>query len=232
MTTRNSCQMALRKKANEVDSTLTSVYGRKSRHSNPDPLDTLVETILSQNTSDVNSHRAFGRLKERYPNWEMLLDANHSEIVSVIRSGGLADIKARSIVGALNRVMEEAGSLKLAFLSKMPTKEATEWLSSIDGIGPKTAAIVLLFSFGKLVFPVDTHVHRVSGRLGLLSPRATRESAQKELEALVPEEEYYNMHLNLIEHGRRRCKALNPLCDLCEVSRLCAYHGTSVMAQP
>jgi len=196
--------MALRKKANEVSSKLTSVYGRKSRHSNADPLDTLVETILSQNTSDVNSHRAFGRLKERYPNWEMLLDANHSEIVSVIRSGGLADIKARSIVGALNRVMEEAGSLKLAFLSKMPTKEATEWLSSIDGIGPKTAAIVLLFSFGKPVFPVDTHVHRVSGRLGLLSPRATRESAQKELEALVPEEEYYNMHLNLIEHGRRR----------------------------
>ena len=224
--------MVLRKKANEVNSVLTSAYGRRSRRSNADPLDTLVATILSQNTSDVNSHRAFRRLKDRYPDWEPLLHADPSEVASVIRSGGLADIKAKRIIGALNRVMEEAGSLKLAFLSKMPTKEAAEWLSSIDGIGPKTAAIVLLFSFGKPVFPVDTHVHRVSGRLGLLSPRATRERAQKELEALVPEEEYYNMHLNLIEHGRRRCRARNPFCDICEMSRLCTYHGTSVMTQP
>ncbi len=223
---------ALWKKANEVNSALTSAYGRKSRRSNADPLDTLVATILSQNTSDVNSHRAFERLKERYPDWETLLDADPSEIASVIRSGGLADIKARRIVGALNRVMEEAGGPELSFLSEMPTKEAAEWLSSIDGIGPKTVAIVLLFSFGKPVFPVDTHVHRVSGRLGLLSPRATREKAQKELEALVPEKEYYSMHLNLIEHGRRRCKALTPLCDVCELSRLCAHHGISKMAQP
>ena len=224
--------MALSKKANDVNSSLASVYGRRLRHSKADPLDTLVETILSQNTSDVNSHRAFGRLKEVYPDWKMLLDADPSEIASAIRSGGLADIKARRIVGALNRVMEVSGSLKLAFLSKMPAKEAAEWLTSIDGIGPKTAAIVLLFSFGKPVFPVDTHVHRVSGRLGLLSPRATRERAQKELETLVPEEEYYNMHLNLIEHGRKKCRALNPLCDICEVSRLCTHHGTSVMTQP
>ncbi len=223
---------ALRKKANEVNSALTLAYGRKSRRSNADPLDTLVGTILSQNTSDVNSHRAFERLKERYPDWETLLDADPSEIASVIRSGGLADIKARRIVSALGRVMEEAGSLELSFLSQMPAKEATEWLSSIDGVGPKTAAIVLLFSFGKPVFPVDTHVHRVSGRLGLLSLRATREKAQKELEALVPGKEYYSMHLNLIEHGRRRCKALTPLCDVCELSRLCAYHGVSKMAQP
>lgn len=224
--------MALRKNANAVNSALTSVYGRRSRRINSDPLDTLVETILSQNTSDLNSHRAFGRLKERYPDWGLLLDADPLEVASVIRSGGLADIKARRIVGALNRVMEEAGSLKLGFLSKMPKREATEWLLSIDGVGPKTAAIVLLFSFGKPVFPVDTHVHRVSGRLGLLSPRATREGAQQELEALVPEEEYYSMHLNLIEHGRRRCRAMNPLCDVCEISRLCTYHRTSVMAQP
>jgi endonuclease-3 len=223
MTTRSAGSRALKKKALAVNATLTSVYGRRNWHAGSNPLDTLVETILSQNTSDLNSHRAFGELREHYPDWESLLETKPSLIASVIRSGGLADIKATRIVGALKRVKAEAGCLDLGFLSRMSTKDASKWLSSIDGVGPKTAAIVLLFSFGRPVFPVDTHVYRVSGRLGLLTCNSTRESAQGELEALVPKEEYYNMHLNLIEHGRRRCKAGNPHCSSCELLRFCVY---------
>lgn len=194
-------------------------------------MDTLIETILSQNTSDVNSHRAFSRLKDRYPSWECLLDEDPSRVADVIRSGGLADIKARRIVGALKHVKSENHRLDLDFLSERSVEDAMQWLSSIDGVGQKTAAIVMLFSFGKPAFPVDTHIFRVGKRLGLISPRASRDTAQRELERLVPEEEYYNMHLNLIEHGRRRCRARNPRCTECEVSRYCLFRKTSAVAQ-
>lgn len=222
----NPDSRAVRKRARAVNLVLTSAYGRKELRTGGDPLDTLVETILSQNTSDLNSHRAFRSLKDRYPQWDEILDADSSEVAQIIRSGGLADIKARRIIGALNYIVAEAGSLDLSFLSERSVKEATEWLCSIDGVGPKTAAIVLLFSFGRPTFPVDTHVYRVGRRLGLVSPRASRESAQVELESLVPESEYYNMHLNMIEHGRRVCKARGPGCIECEVSRYCAFAKT------
>jgi endonuclease-3 len=222
----NPNSRAVRKRARAVNLVLTSAYGRKELRTGGDPLDTLVETILSQNTSDLNSHRAFRSLKDRYPQWDEILDADSSEVAQIIRSGGLADIKARRIIGALNYIVAEAGSLDLSFLSERSVKEATEWLCSIDGVGPKTAAIVLLFSFGRPTFPVDTHVYRVGRRLGLVSPRASRESAQVELESLVPESEYYNMHLNMIEHGRRVCKARGPGCSECEVSRYCAFSKT------
>jgi endonuclease-3 len=223
---------ALRRKANAVNTVLTSTYGRKELRPDGDPLDTLVETILSQNTTDVNSHKAFANLKRSYPCWEQLLDADPSRVADIIRSGGLADIKARRIIGAVNRVKAESNSMSLDFLSERSTDEAMEWLSSIDGVGPKTAAIVVLFSFGKPTFPVDTHIFRVGKRLGLVSPKASREGAQREFEALVPEEEYFNLHLNLIEHGRRKCRARSPLCGECEISRHCLFRKTIAMAQP
>ncbi|MDH3365418.1 MAG: endonuclease III [Thermoplasmata archaeon] len=212
------------RKAEEVESLLTSVYGRKKRARNEDPVDTLVETILSQNTTDINSGRAFSALKRRYPDWEEMLDEPPETLAEIIRSGGLAEIKAKRIIGALRLLKAERGEITLDFLADMTPKEAETWLASIDGVGPKTAAIVLLFSFGMPAFPVDTHIFRVSKRLGLIGGRASRESAQSELGRLIPPKEYYSMHLNLIEHGRRTCRPRNPRCNECFISGLCAFH--------
>ena len=220
----------LRRKAIAVNDLLTSTYGREELPPGEDPVDTLVETILSQNTTDLNSHKAFKRLKASFPDWEELLDVDPSYVADIIRSGGLADIKARRIIGALKRVKSETGRLSLDFLSERPASAAMEWLSSLDGVGPKTAAIVVLFSFGKPAFPVDTHIFRVGRRLGLISRRATRESAQKELEGLVPEEEYYSMHINLIEHGRSKCRARTPKCSECELSEYCLFRASDKTA--
>ncbi|HIH01970.1 TPA: endonuclease III [Thermoplasmata archaeon] len=223
---RNAVSEALRRKAIVVNDSLASTYGREELPPGENPVDTLVETILSQNTTDLNSHKAFKRLKARFPEWEELLDADPSLVADIIRSGGLADIKARRIIGALKRVKSETGRLSMDFLSERSPSEAMEWLSSIDGVGPKTAAIVVLFSFGKPAFPVDTHIFRVGRRLGLISQSASRESAQKELEGLVPEEEFYSMHINLIEHGRSKCRPRNPKCSECELSEYCLFMKT------
>lgn len=213
----------MKKRAMLIDSKLTFEYGRKVRTEAEDPLDTLIETILSQNTSDVNSGRAFEALKKRYPAWSDILTAPQGELAQTIRSGGLAEIKARRIENVLRLLMKEQGALSLDFLGDMDGKDVEKWLTSIEGIGPKTAAIVLLFSLGRPAFPVDTHVFRVSKRLGLTGRASSRENAQRELEQLVPPDEYYNMHMNLIEHGRKRCRARKPLCDGCVVSGVCDY---------
>jgi endonuclease-3 len=222
---------SVERKAEEVNSLLTSAYGRKELAENDDPVDTLVETILSQNTTDVNSGRAFSALKQEYPDWEEMLSVSPETIAAIIRSGGLAEIKAERILGALRRLKAERGKITLDFLVGMATEEAEAWLTSIDGVGPKTAAIVLLFSFGMPAFPVDTHVFRVSKRLGLVSEGSSRESAQKELGRLISPKEYYSMHLNLIDHGRQKCKPRNPLCDECTLSRLCRYNYDNLKAQ-
>ncbi|UCE45216.1 MAG: endonuclease III [Methanobacteriota archaeon] len=200
---------------------MTSAYGRKETAERGDPVDTLIETILSQNTSDINSHRAFKSLKGRYGSWSELIGNSPDEIADVIRSGGLAEVKAKRILGVLNLLDAERGKMDLEFLSDMPVKEAERWLTSIEGIGPKTAAIVLLFSFGMPTFPVDTHIFRVSRRLGLIAASVSREKAQKELGSLIPPHEYHNMHLNMIEHGRRLCRSRNPLCEECPISEYC-----------
>ena len=220
---KNEAARSLKSKAAEVTSLLTTAYGYKKREGGNDPLDTLVGTILSQNTSDVNSHRAFESLKREYPSWAELLNSDTEEIANVIRSGGLAEIKAHRIVGGLRLLEAERGELDLQFLGEMPVNEAEHWLLSIDGVGPKTAAIVLLFSFGKPAFPVDTHVYRVSTRLGLIGDGTSREKAQNALGNIIPAEEYFNTHLNMIEHGRRTCRPRNPRCDACVVSGLCLH---------
>ena len=219
----NEATISLKRKAAEVTSLLTTAYGYKEREGGNDPLDTLVGTILSQNTSDVNSHRAFESLKREYRSWAELLNADTEEVADVIRSGGLAEIKAQRIVGMLRLLEAERGKLDLQFLGEMQVNEAERWLESIDGVGPKTAAIVLLFSFGKPAFPVDTHVFRVGKRLGLIGGGTSRERAQKVLGEIIPAEEYYNTHLNIIEHGRRTCRPRNPRCGACVVSGLCLH---------
>ncbi len=215
----------LRAKAARVDDTLTKVYGRKIvARRRASPLDTLVLTILSQNTNDVNRDRAYRSLRESYPKWEDLMASTPSRVATAIRVGGLANIKSRRLVDALRFIHHERGRLSLDFLGAMSPVEADAWLSRIKGVGPKTRAIVLLFSLGMPAFPVDTHVHRVTKRIGLIGKRTTRGQAQVELAALVPEAEYYNFHINLIEHGRAVCVARKPKCPVCPVRSLCNYY--------
>ena len=207
----------------DIDRILTKVYGRKDPELEDDPLDTLVETILSQNTTDKNSHSAFEALKKAYPNWDNLVGEDADKVAKVIRSGGLAGIKASRILGALEFINRERGVLDLDFLRDMSPLDAEAWLAQMKGVGPKTRSIVLLFSLGMPAFPVDTHVHRVTKRIGLIGPKVSRERAQTDLAALVPRGEFFNYHINLIEHGRAICQARKPRCHMCQISRYCDY---------
>jgi len=218
-------------KALAVHQLLIEEYGQREWHPRLDPLSELIFTILSQNTSDVNRDRAWRRLKERFPTWESVLAADAAELAEAIRPGGLADIKAPRIQEALRVIKREQrpefdegqGELTLDFIAEMAVDEAKQWLTSLHGVGPKTAAIVLLFSLGKPAFPVDTHVHRVSQRLGLIGPKTSRERAHEVLEALLPPEIYYTFHLNLIAHGREVCKSQQPRCATCILREHCDY---------
>ena len=223
----------LRKKVLYVDKRLAAVYGRQEPSARKDdPVDTLIETILSQNTTDANSHRAFLALKAAYPTWEPLLRARPSSVARIIRSGGLAAMKAERIIASLRYIHDSRGEIELEFLRDMPPADADAWLSQMKGVGPKTRAIVLLFSLGMPLFPVDTHVHRVSRRLGLIGQKTSRAAAQDELAELVPETKYYSFHINLIEHGRRICRARNPRCQDCRLESLCDYASSQCKAQP
>jgi endonuclease-3 len=182
-----------------------------------------VSTILSQNTNDVNRDVAFERLRDRLPTWEEVRDAETEVVIEAIRPAGLANQKGPRIQEALRFITEEQGELSLNFLADLPVEDAKRWLTSMNGVGPKTAAIVLLFALGRPSFPVDTHVHRVTKRLGLIGPRVSREKAHDELEQLVAEEDYYAFHLNLIRHGRQICVSRKPKCDICLLRDLCEY---------
>ncbi len=216
---------ALRVRARRIDRTLTQNYGRKEVAYDDDPIDILVETILSQNTTDLNSHKAFQRLKSAYPEWERMLGEDPDKIATIIRSGGLAPMKARRILAALTFIRKERGRLDLDFLRKKSPSEAEAWLAQMKGVGPKTRGIVLLFALKMPAFPVDTHIHRVTKRIGLIGTKINRERAQEEMAILVPASEYYNFHINLIEHGRAVCQARKPKCVVCKIRGLCDYYA-------
>ena len=210
-------------KALAVHQLLIEEYGQQEWHPR-EPLSVLISAILSQNTSDVNRDQAWRRLKERFPTWESVLAANTAELAEAIRPGGLANVKAPRIQEVLRAIKLERGELTLDFLAEMEVDEARKWLTSLNGVGPKTAAIVLLFSLGKPAFPVDTHVHRVSRRLGLIGPKTSREQAHEVLEALLPPAIYYTFHINLIAHGREVCKSQQPRCATCVLREHCDYY--------
>jgi endonuclease-3 len=189
-----------------------------------DPVDLLVMTILSQNTSDTNSLRAFALLKSAFCDYEKLLAASDEAVADSIRPGGLAEIKARRIKEALVRIKQDAGAISLSFLAEMGKKEAMAYLLSLPGVGPKTASVVLLFAFSMPFLPVDTHVFRVSRRLGLVAEDVRPEKAQPILERIVPVEKYLSLHLNLINHGRLICRARGPKHEDCALRNCCDYY--------
>ena len=214
-------------KAREIGELLEQEYGRPAPRRRLSPLDELVLTILSQHTSDMNSDRAFAALKERFDSWEAVRDAAVDQIANAIKSGGLARMKAPRIKELLLRLDTERGSLDLDFLHDMELEEARSYLLTLGGVGPKTAACVLLFSCGKPAFPVDTHVHRIARRLGLIGPKATADEAHRLLEEMVPPDEVYTFHVNLITHGRRICKAQRPLCEQCILAPRCDFFASN-----
>jgi endonuclease III len=187
-------------------------------------LDELVSTILSQNTNDVNRDVAFSRLKEKFPVWEAVRDAPVEEVVEAIRPAGLANQKGPRMQAILRQITEERGGLDLEFLGKLGREEAHAWLSRFKGVGPKTAAIVLQFALGIPAFPVDTHVFRVSGRLGLRPEKMGVEDTHAWLERVFKPEQYGPGHMNLIRLGRDICHARHPECCRCPLSELCDYY--------
>ena len=200
---------------------LDAQYGTLPWRPAGDPIAELVLTLLSQNTSDSNSGRAFIRLLNEFPDYESLLDADVKKIEQAIQPGGLAPTKAPRMQAMLREVWSRRGSFDLTFLQEMPLEEARAWLRSLPGVGPKTAACVLLFSLGMPALPVDTHVHRVAIRLGLIPEKSTPEKAFELLEPMLQPDEVYPFHIQLIKHGRRTCSARKPKCDLCPLVTQC-----------
>jgi endonuclease III len=204
-----------RLKPDEIVERLAAHYGRPGWRPHGDPVSELVLTLLSQNTSDTNSGRAFSRLLQRFPDWESMSEAALPEIEDAIRPGGLAPTKAPRLLAMLREIRQRCGGFDLSFLKETPEAEAKAWLRSLPAVGPKTAACVLLFALGRPALPVDTHVYRVAVRLGLVSEKLTPEKVQDFLEALVPPEDHYLFHVMLIRHGRHLCTARAPACPEC-----------------
>jgi endonuclease-3 len=212
-----------RARALVIHDRLLAAYGPPPPRPEQDPLSELVQTILSQNTADVNSDRAYASLMARYDgDWQAVRDAPVSDVADAIRIGGLAEIKAARIKAVLDSIAEQLGELDLTFLREIPLEDGRQFLRSLNGVGPKTAACVLLFACGKPALPVDTHVHRVGMRLGL-APKSTAEQAHAVLGQLAPPDLVYSFHMMLITHGRQICKAQRPRCGACPVADLCPY---------
>lgn len=221
----------LLKKAVRLDKILAERYGKKKFSGGTDPLTELVLTVLSQNTNDTNRDRAFTAMKEQFPSWEDVIEAGHRKLASAIKVGGLADTKSRRIIKMLKAIRQTHGELSLDFLSKLPDDEISDYLLKIDGVGPKTVACVLAFAIGRDVMPVDTHVHRVSKRLGLIPETMNAEKAHDYFKQFKGTVSLYQFHLNLIAHGRTLCKAQKPLCGKCDLRRLCKYYANNVRSK-
>jgi endonuclease-3 len=186
-----------------------------------DPLEELIWTVLSQHTSDANAERAYLALRAAYPSWEAVVAAPAPHVADVIRSGGLANTKAARIREILGEVHEREGRYDLDVLRTLGDREARAYLASLPGVGPKTTAVVMAFALGRDAIPVDTHVHRVSRRLGLIPPKASAERAHDLLDELVPDDVKTPIHVGLIRLGRQVCKARDPRCPACPLNDLC-----------
>jgi endonuclease-3 len=224
---------ALRGKADEVTRRLTARYGAVP-FSTKDPLSMLVDIILSHRTKDEQTAAAYARLRARFDTWAALRDAPTAEVEACIARVNWPELKAPRLQAIMRRITEERGELNLDFLCDLPVAEGAAWLGRLEGVGPKTVACVLLFSCQKPILPVDTHVHRVSIRLGLLRPNVTAEAAHDLLQALLPTDSQaiYDFHKDLLRHGQRICLYARPRCDRCPLTDLCEYYQTLKTADP
>jgi len=211
-------------RAADVHETLLGYYGYPEWRNPFPPLDELVSTILSQNTNDTNRDRAFNALRSKYPAWEDVRDASEAEVIDAIRPAGLANQKGPRIQAIMRTITDQNGSLDMDFLHDLSAEEAQQWLMSFKGVGPKTAAIVLQFSLNKPAFPVDTHIYRVSGRIGLRPSKMNAEQSHQHLAELFTPDSYYAAHLNIIRLGREICQARTPKCSQCPLSDQCDYN--------
>jgi endonuclease III len=205
----------------EIHRRLRKAYGPLDPPRRLDPLEELILTILSQNTSDVNRDRAYGAMRARYPSWEAVAAAPVGDLVETIRPGGLANTKAPRILAVLREIRQRAGQFDLSWMAEASDLEVTRYLTSLPGVGRKTAACVLAFALDRPAIPVDTHVHRVASRLGLLPDRTPAERSHSLLEEAVPARLRVSMHVGLIRHGRSTCKAARPRCETCPLQDLC-----------
>ena len=210
----------LNNKVSKIITLLEREYGTPEFDSFDDPLDELIVTLLSQNTTWKNCRRAFDNLKRRFKTWDRVRKAKKEEITDAIKCGGLGKVKGGRIKSLLDFLYRRRKSLSLNFLKRMGTGEALEFLSGLKGVGPKTGACVLLFSLKRPVLPVDTHILRVSKRLGLIYSQANLVKAHELLGRIVPENRVLSFHINLIQHGRRICRPRNPKCDECVLKSL------------
>ena len=213
----------LAQRAAKIHQRLLEFYGEPVWRNPLPAIDELVSTILSQNTNDVNRDRAFDALRAKFRTWEEVRDAKTKDVIEAIRPAGLANQKGPRIQQVLKAITKERGSLDLSFLKELSVDEARDWLTKFNGVGPKTAAIVLCFSLDMPAFPVDTHVYRVTGRIGLRPEKMTVEQAHPHLESLFPLETYYAAHLNIIRLGREICTARKAMCENCPIRKLCDY---------
>ena len=201
---------------------LRHLYGRPVNHPHGHPIAELVRTVLSQNTNDRNRDVAYERLRRALPTWEQVRDAPVSEVREAIKPGGLSETKAPRIQEILRRLPHEGSAPTLDWLAGADRDQALEFLVALPGVGRKTAACVMIFALGRPEIPVDTHVFRVGGRLGLFPPDASFETAHDEMLAITDPDDAYELHLNLIAHGRRVCRP-KPRCEECELRRMCPW---------
>ena len=219
--------------ASHIMDILGAEYGPVVWEPRYNPAEELVYTILSQHTSDINSERAFLSLMRAFRgDLDAIADAPADAIEDAIKSGGLAKQKSVRIKRVLEIVRERVGSFDLTFLAEMPLDEAKAWLKSLPGVGPKTAAIILCFSLGMPAMPVDTHIYRVSKRLGLIGPKVSADAAHDILEPMTPPEDVFAFHVYLIRHGRQVCKAQRPRCEGCPLEFGCPSAGKVGLPPP
>ncbi len=206
---------------------LRNLYGPREWTRRREPLDELIYTVLSQHTSDANTDRTFASLKSRFPAWPAVQQATPEDVADAIKLGGLSRVKAPRIQAILHATEADRGDLDLAFLGSITMDDARDWLTALPGVGPKTAACVLLFSFGLPAMPVDTHVHRVSKRLGFIAEKLPADKAHPIIESLVGPNDVYQFHIDLIEHGRKVCHARRPACASCILNEICPSSTTN-----
>lgn len=207
---------------------LRSAYGVPRRDRHLDPLDCLIETILSQSTSNQNSHRAYANLKARFPAWERARRARTTSIEAAIRVGGLARQKSVRIKSLLNEIYQRRGSLDLSFLRTARLDDAVQFLAGFKGVGPKTAACTLLFACNRPVFPIDVHIFRIARRLGLLPEKCSDQQGHRIMAETIPPSRYFEAHINLIRLGRQVCRPTNPRCEQCCLVDYCLYYQKTV----